>query len=80
MPTYDFRNKETGEVFEKIMRISEKEQYLLDNPQLEQTITSAPAVAGDHIVIKKDTGFKEVLQKIQSRAPGNDLHKTSSQL
>jgi hypothetical protein len=80
MPTYDFRNKETGEVFEKIMRIAEKEQYLLDNPQLEQTITTAPAFAGDHITIKKDTGFKEVLQRIHSLTPGSQLDKSSSQL
>jgi hypothetical protein len=80
MPTYDFRNKETGEVFEKIMRIAEKEQYLLDNPQIEQTITTAPAFAGDHITIKKDTGFKEVLQRIHSLTPGSQLDKSSSQL
>ena len=49
MPTYDFRNKDTGEVFEKVMKIADKEQYLIDNPHLEQTITSAPAFAGDHI-------------------------------
>jgi len=80
MPTYDFRNKETGEVFEKIMRIAEKEQYLLDNPQIEQTITTAPAFAGDHITIRKDTGFKEVLQRIHSLTPGSQLDKSSSQL
>lgn len=80
MPTYDFRNKETGEVFEKIMRIAEKEQYLLDNPQIEQTITTAPAFAGDHITIKKDTGFKEVLQRIHEKTPGSQLDKSSSQL
>jgi hypothetical protein len=80
MPTYDFRNKDTGEVFEKIMRIAEKEQYLLDNPHLEQTITTAPAFAGDHITIRKDTGFKEVLQRIHEKTPGSQLDKSSSQL
>jgi hypothetical protein len=80
MPTYDFRNKETGEVTEHIMRIAEKEQFLIDNPQLEQTITTAPAFAGDHITIKKDTGFKEVLQRIHSLTPGSQLDKTSSQI
>lgn len=80
MPTYDFRNKDTGEVFEKIMRIAEKEQFLLDNPHLEQTITTAPAFAGDHITIRKDTGFKEVLQRIHEKTPGSQLDKSSSQL
>jgi hypothetical protein len=80
MPTYEFRNKQTGDVTEHIMRISERDQFILDNPHLEQTITSAPAFAGDHISLKKDTGFKEVLQKIHERSPHNDLSKTSSQL
>jgi hypothetical protein len=80
MPTYEFRNKQTGDVTEHIMRISEREQFILDNPQLEQTITIAPAFAGDHVSLKRDTGFKEVLQKINERNPHNDLSKTSSQL
>jgi len=80
MPTYEFRNKETGDVTEHIMRISERDQFILDNPHLEQTITIAPAFAGDHINLKRDTGFKEVLQKINERNPHNDLSKTSSQL
>ena len=80
MPTYEFRNIETGEVTEHIMRISEREQFIQDNPHLQQTITSAPAFAGDHIIIKKDTGFKEVLQRIHSLTPGSQLDKTSSQI
>lgn len=80
MPTYEFRNKETGEVTEAFMRMSAKDQYLIDNPHLEQTLTSAPAFAGDHITIKKDNGFKEVLQKIHSTTAGSKLDKSSSQL
>lgn len=80
MPTYSFRNKETGEVFDQMMRIAAKEQYLKDNPHLEQVITGAPAFAGDHITIKKDTGFKEVLQKIHEKTPGSTLNRSSSQL
>jgi hypothetical protein len=80
MPTYDFRNKETGEVFERIMKIAEKEQYLIDNPHIEQALLSAPAFTGDHITIKKDTGFKEVLQKIDERSPGSQLRTFSSQI
>jgi hypothetical protein len=80
MPTYEFRNKLTGEVTEHFMKISAKDDFLAANPHLEQTLTQAPAFAGDHITLKKDTGFKEVLQKIKERNPRNDLHKTSSQL
>ena len=80
MPTYSFRNKNTVEIHDEVMRIAAREQYLLDNPQLESIITSAPAFAGDHITIKKDTGFKEVLQRIHSLTPGSQLDKTSSQI
>ena len=80
MPTYSFRNKDTGEIHDEFMRIAAKEQFLLDNPQLESTITGGPAFVGDHITIKKDTGFKEVLQRIHSLTPGSQLNKTSSQI
>ena len=80
MPTYEFRNKETGEVIEVWMKMSAKEQYLKDNPNLEQTLTQAPAFAGDHITIKKDSGFKEVLQKIHEKTPGSQLNRISTQI
>jgi hypothetical protein len=76
MPTYDFRNKDTGEVFEKIMRISEMEQYLSDNPSIEIYHSQGPAL-GDPVrlgIRKVDKGFKEVLQKIHSKTPGSQLN------
>lgn len=82
MPTYSFRDKNTGEVFDKFMSMNSKEPFLTQNPHLEQTLTAAPAFTGDHIsaVKKYDTGFKEVLQKIHEKTPGSQLNKTSSQL
>jgi hypothetical protein len=80
MPTYEFRNKQSGEVFEKFMKIAEKEQYLLDNPNIEQAMLTAPAFTGDHVSIKKDTGFKEVLQKIHEKTPGSQLNTISTQI
>ncbi len=82
MPTYSFRNKDTGEIFDKVMRIADRDEFLTQNPNLESVITGAPAFTGDHItaVKKYDSGFKEVLQKIHERTPGSQLNKTSSQL
>ena len=80
MPSYDFRNKDTGEVFGRFMKIADKEQYLIENPNIEQALLSAPAFTGDHIVIKRDTGFKEVLQKIHEKTPGSNLNNLSSQI
>jgi len=82
MPTYVFRNKETNEQFEQIMKISELDSFRVDNPQLE-TVIQAVAL-GDPTKLtssrKFDSGFKEVLQKIHERSPGSELNKTSSQL
>jgi predicted nucleic acid-binding Zn ribbon protein len=82
MPTYVFRNKETGEQFEQIMKMSELDSFRAENPQLE-TVIQAVAF-GDPTKLtssrKFDSGFKEVLQKIHERSPGSELNKTSSQL
>jgi hypothetical protein len=62
------------------MKIAEKEQYLIDNPNIEQAITTAPAL-GDPVrlgVRKIDNGFKEVLQKIHSKTPGSALNTTAN--
>lgn len=78
MPTYDFRNKETGEITEVIMRISAREQYLKDNPHLEQVILSAPQINADPLSNNQHRrGFKEVLNKIHQKTPGSQLSKTT---
>jgi hypothetical protein len=82
MPTYVFRNKETGEQFDKILKMSELDSFRADNPQLE-TVIQAVAF-GDPTKLsstrKFDTGFKEVLQRIHEKTPGSQLDKSSSQL
>ena len=82
MPTYVFRNKETGEQFEKIMKISELDTFRQENPLLETVIQSV--AFGDPTKLsstrKFDTGFKEVLQRIHEKTPGSQLQKSSSQL
>jgi hypothetical protein len=82
MPTYSFRDKDTGVTHDKFLSFSGRDEYLKQNPNLEQVHTSAPAFTGDHIsaVKKHDTGFKEVLQRIHEKTPGSQLNKTSSQL
>lgn len=82
MPTYNFRNTETGEITEEFMSISAREEYLKNNPHLESYIDSAPMLC-DPVRIgvrKMDSGFKEVLQKIHEKTPKSQLKKSSSQL
>jgi hypothetical protein len=70
MPTYTFKNKETGETFDQFMSMSSREQFLKDNQHLEPVIS---AVATVRDTPKVPAGFKEVLQKIHSKMPGSIL-------
>lgn len=76
MPTYDFRHKETGDIIEKMMKISEREEFLRDNPQYESILLSAPGL-GDPVrlgVRKPDQGFREVLQKAKAAHPRGNIN------
>jgi len=72
MPTYTFKEKDTGEQFDKLMKISEKAGFLERNPNLESVLT-APAFVGDHIIKKMDGGMKETIQRIAEQHPGSAL-------
>lgn len=76
MPTYDFRHRETGEIIEKVMKISERDDFLRDNPDYESVILGAPSI-GDPIrlgVRKPDQGFREVLQKAKAAHPKGNIN------
>jgi hypothetical protein len=64
MPTYDFVNNETGEEFESFMSIAAREQYLKDNPHIQQLLGATATVGGVSITGKIPDGFKEVLSKV----------------
>lgn len=67
MPTYQFRNKTTGEVFDRIMSWNDRQEFLASNPDYEVQI-GAPAL-GDSVrlgIRRPDDGFKEVLSKISA--------------
>jgi hypothetical protein len=81
MPLYDFRNKDTGEVFEKMMSISAKEDYLKENPNIEPMLGANMLIDPFRLGVRKsDQGFKEVLQRIHEKTPGSQLNKTTKQL
>ena len=75
MPTYTFRNKFTGETFEKVMKMAEKDMYLDQHPDLESIIDYVPNL-GDPVALgttKIDGGFKEVLQRIKKAHRGSTI-------
>lgn len=73
MPMYEFRNKNTGEVTERFMPWSAREQYLKDNPDLEPQIGAPPLIDPVHAGrMKPDSGFRDVLKEIKSK---HDHHR-----
>ena len=76
MPTYTFKNKDTGEEFDEIMMISERDQFLKDNPHLIQKPVAPRIVSGVTGMgsNKVSDGFKEVLQKVKSSNHGSTIN------
>ena len=72
MPTYTFEIIETGEQYDEMMKISERDDYIKNNPQVKPVMT-APNFVGDHIVKRMDGGMKETLQKIADKNPNTPL-------
>lgn len=66
MPTYAFRNKETGEVLEQFMKMDAREQFLKDNPHLESTVTVPLGLV--RVTGKPDDGFRDILRNIKKKA------------
>jgi hypothetical protein len=77
MPTYTFRNKDTGEVFEQFMSISELDVYKESHPELVQQ-PSAPFI-GDAVRLglkKADPAFRDYL-KSMNKANSKGVSKST---
>lgn len=76
MPTYTFKNKKTGVIYEDFMSISDMEK-IISNPNMELVIDSVNIVSGqgDNIDAKTDAGWKETLAKISEAHPDSELTK-----
>ncbi len=73
MPYYNFKNKETGEEFEEFFTISGREEYLKDNPHIQQTPSLFSMTGGTGDRIKNDSGWTENLQRIAEAHPSSEL-------
>ncbi len=70
MPTYSFIDTDTDEEFEMFMSISDREEFLKENPSVKPTLLAAPAlVRGTVSNNKVPDGFKEVLSKVAEAHP-----------
>lgn len=77
MPTYTFVNKKTKEVVDtKFMSISEGEEYLKENPELE-ILPGAPSIGDSWRLgrIKPPDAFRDVLRRMKKIAgPKSDIN------
>lgn len=73
MPTYKLQNKETNEIWEEFMSISQMEEITKD-PNIVQ-IYEPFAIAGSvgDVDTKTDSGWKDNLQRIASAHPNSNL-------
>lgn len=75
MPTYSFKNKNTGEVYSVYLTMKERESYLDNNPDVESVIDYVvPSSEGvGHLKRKVGSGWKDVLKKIKDSNPGSTI-------
>jgi hypothetical protein len=75
MPTYSFIDTLSGEEFDSFMKISEREDFLKENPHI-QTVLTTPAIVSGVVgtgSLKVPDGFKEVLSKVSEKHSGSPL-------
>jgi hypothetical protein len=71
MPTYEFKNNETDEVFEKIMSYDDKVKYLEKNPHIQSYYSkmNIDHDGGQSVLSRAGSGWKEVQDRIKSGLP-----------
>jgi hypothetical protein len=73
LPTYEFIDTKTGEEFEVFMKISEREEFLKENPHITPILTAPSIVTrvstSNGSNNRVPDGFKEVLSKIGEAHP-----------
>ena len=72
MPTYSFKNNDTGEEWEEFFSISGKEEFLKENDHIVQ-LPSLVSIVSDVGGIKNDGGWKDNLSRIAEAHPGSPI-------
>lgn len=75
MPIYEFKNLETDEIFEKMMSISEYEQFVIDNPKYQRHFSTMHVADSISLGIRKPPkDFQEgVIGRIKKNNPGHKI-------
>lgn len=74
MPTYKFKDNNTGRVWTELMRIHERDSFLAECPYVEQLVHGAPmVVTGVGTRPKIDDAFRDKLKEIKKKNPRNTI-------
>jgi hypothetical protein len=73
MPTYTFRNNDTGEQWSDLMGISESELFLKDNPHIVKVPVALNIIGGTGDRVKPDAGMSEMISRIAHANPTSPL-------
>ena len=74
MPIYTFENTKTGKVYDDMMSIAEKEEFLNKNKHIKQKLTTINISSGVMGVnMKNDGGWKDNLSRIAEAHPTSAL-------
>ena len=72
MPTYSFKNNDTGAEWEEFFSIAGKEEFLKENDHITQ-LPSLISIISDTGGIKNDGGWKDNMSRIAEAHPGSPL-------
>ena len=76
MPIYTFENTKTGKVYDDMMSIAEKEEFLEKNKHIKQKLTTINISSGVvGVNMKNDGGWKDNLSRIAEAHPNSELAK-----
>lgn len=69
MPTYTFKDTNTEEQVEVVLRMSELDDYKKNNPHLEQLIIGTPGLSDPARLglVKPAQGFRDLLKHMKSK-------------
>ena len=74
MPIYTFENTKTGEVYDDMMSIADKESFLKKNKHIKQCLTTINISSGvQGVNLKTDGGWKDNLSRIAEAHPTSPL-------
>lgn len=78
MPLYNFKNTETEEITEIVLRVSELDQFKEDNPLLKMVFLKAPAlISGQKSALSMaGHGWQDHLKAIKKGAGDTNTIKT----